>query len=149
VRRDRQWTTSLPIVVANGPTNPVTQERRLIDLVKDCLNLVSLQPLQKMTIHPQERGQGESLRVTAKIVAAALAGEYMALIACQTTLIVYFSSEDDGPVDHPSLIQRKYWRSKGKILGRCVEMWDTFNGILDQGVSRNPDIDEDFMHTEL
>jgi hypothetical protein len=39
--------------------------------------------------------------------------------------------------------------AKGKILGRCVEMWDTFNGILDQGVSRNPDIDEDFMHTDL
>ena len=30
-----------------------------------------------------------------------------------------------------------------------MEMWDTFNGILDRGVSRNPDIDEDFMHTEL
>ena len=28
-------------------------------------------------------------------------------------------------------------------------MWDTFNGILDQGVSRNPEIDEDFMHTDL
>jgi hypothetical protein len=39
--------------------------------------------------------------------------------------------------------------AKGKILRRCVEMWDTFNGILDQGVSRNPDIDEDFMHTDL
>jgi hypothetical protein len=39
--------------------------------------------------------------------------------------------------------------AKGKILGHCVEMWDTFNGILDQGVSRNPDIDEDFMHTDL
>jgi hypothetical protein len=25
--------------------------------------------------------------------------------------------------------------AKGKILGHCVEMWDTFNGILDQGVS--------------
>jgi hypothetical protein len=39
--------------------------------------------------------------------------------------------------------------AKGKILGRCVEMWDTFNGILDQGVSRNPDIDKDFMHMDL
>ena len=56
------------------------------------------------------------------------------------------SEEDDTGAPH---IHRKYWRSKGKILGRCVEMWDTFNGILDQGVSRNPDIDEDFMHTAL
>ena len=56
-------------------------------------------------------------------------------------------------VDHilsrPEHVQKKYWQSKGKILGRCVEMWDTFNRILDQGVSRNPDIDEDFMHTAL
>lgn len=66
--------------------------------------------------------------------------------------MVYFSSsgsdsEEDGT--GVSLIHKKYWRSKGKILGRCVEMWDTFNGILDQGVSRNPDNDEDFMHTAL
>ncbi|KAF8257393.1 hypothetical protein EI94DRAFT_1818008 [Lactarius quietus] len=28
-------------------------------------------------------------------------------------------------------------------------MWDTFNGILDQGVSRNPEVDEDYMHAEF
>jgi hypothetical protein len=55
-------------------------------------------------------------------------------------------SGDNGPLP---FIDKKYWRSKGKILGRCVEMWDTFNGILDQGVSRNPDDDKDFMHTDL
>lgn len=69
-----------------------------------------------------------------------------------TTLTVCFSSrtgDDDIILDRPELVQKKYWRSKGKILGRCVEMWDTFNGILDQGVSRNPDNDEDFMHTAL
>ena len=65
--------------------------------------------------------------------------------------MVYFSSDDssEGDGTGASLIHRKYWCSKGKILGRCVEMWDTFNGILDQGVSRNPDNDEDFMHTAL
>ena len=47
------------------------------------------------------------------------------------------------------VISGHYWQAKGKILGRCVEMWDTFNGIVDQGVSCDPDMDEDFMHTEL
>ncbi|KAI9451182.1 hypothetical protein BJY52DRAFT_1191187 [Lactarius psammicola] len=58
-------------------------------------------------------------------------------------------SEPDEAEDGPPLIHRKYWRTKGKILGRCVEMWDTFNGILDQGVSRNPINNEDYMHTAL
>lgn len=44
---------------------------------------------------------------------------------------------------------RKYWRKKGLIIGRCVEMWDTFTQIITQGVSRDPDTDEDFMHTNL
>ena len=35
------------------------------------------------------------------------------------------------------------------ILGCCVEMWDRFNQILDEGVSRDPDVDEDDIHTEL
>ena len=63
--------------------------------------------------------------------------------------MVYFSGESDEDKGRPIVIHRRYWRSKGKILGRCVEMWDTFNGILDQGASRNPEIDEDFMHTEV
>jgi hypothetical protein len=66
--------------------------------------------------------------------------------------MVYFSSSDSESEEDGTgapLIHKKYWHSKGKILGRCVEMWDTFNGILDQGVSRNPDNDEDFMHTAL
>jgi hypothetical protein len=41
-----------------------------------------------------------------------------------------------------------YWKKKGKIIGRCVEMWDAFDQILDEGVDRNPDVDEDFMHTD-
>jgi hypothetical protein len=47
------------------------------------------------------------------------------------------------------LITWKYWSKKGLILGRCVEMWDTFTQIIAQGVSRDPEIDEDFMHTDL
>lgn len=86
-------------------------------------------------------------------VAAATTGEYMtSALLLRITLTVCFSSEsEDGEdiLDRPAHIQKRYWQSKGKILGRCVEMWDTFNGILDQGVSRNPDIDEDFMHTPL
>jgi hypothetical protein len=63
--------------------------------------------------------------------------------------MVYFSSESERSNNGHNVIHKKYWESKGKILGWCVEMWDTFNSILDQGVSWNPDIDEDFMHTEL
>ncbi|KAH9052208.1 hypothetical protein EDB87DRAFT_1692848 [Lactarius vividus] len=58
-------------------------------------------------------------------------------------------ADDSDSPNSPPIINQKYWQSKGKILGQCVEMWDTFYGILDQGVSRNPDIDEDFMHTDL
>jgi len=46
-------------------------------------------------------------------------------------------------------LNEKYWQGKGKIIGRCVEMWDTFDQILDEGVARNPDIDENFSHTDL
>lgn len=35
------------------------------------------------------------------------------------------------------------------ILGRCVEMWDRFNQIIDEGVSRDPDLDEVGIHTTL
>ena len=28
-------------------------------------------------------------------------------------------------------------------------MWDTFCQIIDEGVSRDPGVDEDFMHTDL
>ena len=62
---------------------------------------------------------------------------------------VFSSSSSGDDEGDPMVISGKYWQAKGKILGRCVEMWDTFNGIVDQGVSRDPDLDEDFMHTEL
>ena len=35
------------------------------------------------------------------------------------------------------------------ILGRCVEMWDRFNQIINGGVSRDPDLDESEIHTVL
>lgn len=35
------------------------------------------------------------------------------------------------------------------ILGRCVEMWDRFSQIIEEGVSCDPDLDEDGIHTEL
>lgn len=57
-----------------------------------------------------------------------------------------FESDDD--VTSP-LIDETYWRKKGMILGHCVEMWDTFSQILDEGVDRNPEVNENFMHTEL
>ncbi|KAI9443878.1 hypothetical protein H4582DRAFT_2071397 [Lactarius indigo] len=45
------------------------------------------------------------------------------------------------------LVDERYWTKKGLILGRCVEMWDTFDQILDEGVARHPDIDGDPTHT--
>ena len=89
--------------------------------------------------------------MTAKVIVMMnlLGGYILALMLCLTYLVVYDSGGGNNSEDGGHIIQRKYWRTKGKILGRCVEMWDTFNGILDQGVSRNPDIDEDFMHTDL
>ena len=59
-----------------------------------------------------------------------------------------YGSEDDEDKTTP-LIDESYWRKKGMILGRCVEMWDTFNQILDEGVGSNPEADENFLHTEL
>ncbi|KAN0139553.1 hypothetical protein V8E53_002669 [Lactarius tabidus] len=53
-------------------------------------------------------------------------------------------SDNDGATP---LVDEDYWRKKGMILGRCVEMWDTFSQILDEGVDRNPEVDENFMHT--
>ncbi|KAF8268133.1 hypothetical protein EI94DRAFT_1212607 [Lactarius quietus] len=47
------------------------------------------------------------------------------------------------------LIIWKYWRKKGMILGRCVEMWDTFTEIINEGVSRNTKVDEDYVHTDF
>ena len=35
------------------------------------------------------------------------------------------------------------------ILGRCVEMWDWFSQIIEEGVLHDPDLDEDNIHTEL
>ena len=35
------------------------------------------------------------------------------------------------------------------ILGRCVEMWDIFGQIINEGVSRDPDLDEYEIHTAL
>ncbi|KAH9061822.1 hypothetical protein EDB83DRAFT_2675478 [Lactarius deliciosus] len=62
-------------------------------------------------------------------------------------------SDDESPVDHfedaLALIDDKYWKKKGMILGRCVEMWDRFNTMIDEGVSRNPTADEDDMNTDL
>ncbi|KAI9434049.1 hypothetical protein H4582DRAFT_1783898, partial [Lactarius indigo] len=40
------------------------------------------------------------------------------------------------------------WKKKGMILGRCVEMWDRFNVMIDEAVSRDPTTDEDDIHTE-
>jgi hypothetical protein len=35
------------------------------------------------------------------------------------------------------------------ILSHCVEMWDRFSQIIDEGVSHDPDLNEDDIHTEL
>ena len=51
--------------------------------------------------------------------------------------------------DALGLINEQYWRKKGMILGRCVEMWDRFNQIIDRGVSRDPDLDKSEIHTVL
>ncbi|KAH8981631.1 hypothetical protein EDB92DRAFT_1952984 [Lactarius akahatsu] len=62
-------------------------------------------------------------------------------------------SDDESPVDHYedalALIDDNYWKKKGMILGRCVEMWDRFNVMIEEGVSRNPTVDEDDMNTNL
>ncbi|KAH9013217.1 hypothetical protein EDB84DRAFT_1568756 [Lactarius hengduanensis] len=42
----------------------------------------------------------------------------------------------------------KFWKKKGMILGRCVEMWDRFYVMIDEAVSRNPAVDEDNVHTD-
>ncbi|KAN0139214.1 hypothetical protein V8E53_002715, partial [Lactarius tabidus] len=55
-------------------------------------------------------------------------------------------SESDNDGTTP-LVDEDYWRKKGMILRQCVEMWDTFSQILDEGVDRNPEVDENFMHT--
>ncbi|KAH8984084.1 hypothetical protein EDB86DRAFT_2810987 [Lactarius hatsudake] len=47
------------------------------------------------------------------------------------------------------LVDRLYWKKKGLILGRCVEMWDTFYQIIDEGASRDPDVNEDSMRTDF
>jgi len=59
------------------------------------------------------------------------------------------SSEVNSVQDASRLINEQYWRKKGMILGRCVEMWDRFNQIIDEGVSRDPDLDEVGIHTTL
>ncbi|KAH9036291.1 hypothetical protein EDB84DRAFT_1437712 [Lactarius hengduanensis] len=56
-------------------------------------------------------------------------------------------SESDDPMS--PLVDRQYWKKKGLILGRCVEMWDTFYQIIDEGASRDPDVDEDSTRTDL
>ncbi|KAH9030355.1 hypothetical protein EDB85DRAFT_1891652 [Lactarius pseudohatsudake] len=62
------------------------------------------------------------------------------------------ASDDESPVDDPDdaldLIDDKFWKKKGMILGRCVEMWDRFYMMIDEAVSRNPAVDEDDMHTD-
>lgn len=59
------------------------------------------------------------------------------------------SSEVNSVQDASRLINEQYWRKKGMILGRCVEMWDRFNQIIDEGVSRDPDLDKVRIHTML
>ncbi|KAH9019362.1 hypothetical protein EDB85DRAFT_2197736 [Lactarius pseudohatsudake] len=51
--------------------------------------------------------------------------------------------------DDSSVVDYAWWKSKGSILGRCGEMWDNIYQILNQGVSRDPNVDEDYLHTEL
>ena len=89
--------------------------------------------------------------MTAKVIVMTnlLGGYILALMLCLTYLVVYSSGRGNNSKDGGHIIQRKYWWTKGKILGQSVEMWDTFNSILDQGVSCNPNVDEDFMHTDL
>ncbi|KAH9025761.1 hypothetical protein EDB84DRAFT_1563954 [Lactarius hengduanensis] len=62
------------------------------------------------------------------------------------------ASDDESPVDDPDdvldLIDDKFWKKKGMILGRCVEMWDRFYVMIDEAVSRNPAVDEDNVHTD-
>ncbi|TFY53732.1 hypothetical protein EVG20_g9987 [Dentipellis fragilis] len=48
-----------------------------------------------------------------------------------------------------ALFDEKYWEAKGKILGRCVEMWDSFNLILDEGISRDPENDISELRTTM
>ncbi|KAH9037935.1 hypothetical protein EDB84DRAFT_1437305 [Lactarius hengduanensis] len=61
------------------------------------------------------------------------------------------NSESEGESDDPmsALVDPEYWKKKGLILGRCVEMWDTFSEIIDEGVSRDPGVDESFMRTDF
>src|SRR6266702_6582601 len=61
------------------------------------------------------------------------------------------NADIESNTDDPTspLINKQYWKKKGLILGRLVEMWDTFCQIIDEGVSRDPGVDEDFMHTDL
>ncbi|KAH9024670.1 hypothetical protein EDB84DRAFT_1440627 [Lactarius hengduanensis] len=63
----------------------------------------------------------------------------------------YSNSESEGESDDPmsALVDPEYWKKKGLILGRCVEMWDTFSEIIDEGVSRDPGVDESFMRTDF
>ncbi|KAI9429707.1 hypothetical protein H4582DRAFT_2144993 [Lactarius indigo] len=48
-----------------------------------------------------------------------------------------------------SLIDSAYWKFKGTIIGRYAEMWDNYYQILNVGISRNPNVDEDYLHTKL
>ncbi|KAH9009485.1 hypothetical protein EDB84DRAFT_1571192 [Lactarius hengduanensis] len=62
------------------------------------------------------------------------------------------ASDDESPIDDPDdaldLIDDKFWKKKGMILGHCVEMWDRFYVMIDEAVSRNPAVDEDDVHTD-
>ncbi|KAH9028596.1 hypothetical protein EDB85DRAFT_1867775 [Lactarius pseudohatsudake] len=63
----------------------------------------------------------------------------------------YMDSSSETESDDPMspLVDQLYWKKKGLILGRCVEMWDTFYQIIDEGASRDPDVDEDSTRTDF
>lgn len=61
--------------------------------------------------------------------------------------MTWTSGEVCSAKDALRLINEQYWRKKGMILGRCVEMWDRYNQIIDEDVSRDPDLDEAEIHT--
>ncbi|KAI0727358.1 hypothetical protein C8Q72DRAFT_840527 [Fomitopsis betulina] len=60
----------------------------------------------------------------------------------------YKACEDD-PVLVADLVDQHYWLGKGKVAGRMGEMFDSFKPILEQGIKRDPEIDQRTLYNEL
>lgn len=75
-------------------------------------------------------------------------------VYCNTlTMYVLFQDSykacEDDPVLVADLVDQHYWLGKGKVAGRMGEMFDSFKPILEQGIKRDPEIDQRTLYNEL